>query len=193
VLFEKDIKPVADELLKDMAASADASLEIEGRRALRFVEEWNHQEWTFLVAFPTPSLLVVATDEKYLRELIMRIDRGGEASFLRDKRLKALLPLDDIVWAVRCYKEPVLDPGVPPGAKGFVCRFIDLKIAHVTFLADKRVSAQSVRDMWTLFPPIGTAPKLKDTGGGAFEIEHEGRLNAFLLLLLLRLGHAADK
>lgn len=195
VLFEQEITASADKLLGDMAADADGSFRIGGRHVVRFKEEWHRQDWTFLVCFPLPKVLVVATDEQYLRELIGRMDQPTSVNFLHDERLETEVTrsADAHVLAVRRYKEPSLELEIPRGARGFVFRYVDPKTAGITFLTAQSTKANAVRDIWRLFPPISTNPDVMAIEDGVFEVRHaiseQENWDGFWLLLMWRLGH----
>jgi hypothetical protein len=198
VLFKEELNSASDDFLKALAKEADASLMIKGRTVLRFQEQPLRDKWTFYVTFATPRVLVVATDEDYLRRLLDRMDDAPDDSFLTEKRLTAALPLDAKLWAVRCYKSP--DPEAPPGSIGFVFRLIDSERADIMYVAEKPARSRSVADMWSLFPPIGTPAELQEARDGVFKFRHAPEedqdkhewLSGLLMLLTWRLGHKAS-
>lgn len=195
VLFEKNIQPAADKLLETMAADADGEREISGRRVLHFKEEWHRQKWEFFVAFPTPRVLVVATEEKYLRDLIERIDRKeNDAGLFVDEPLASALPLDAIYWGARQYKRPVYD--IPQDALGFVFQVNladDDGDARVTYFSAKNIPEKTIRRLWSLFPPDVIAPEVKQLNENVYEIRHSlndnEKISGVLLVIYWRLGH----
>jgi hypothetical protein len=194
VLFKEDIADTAKALIKDMAAVSDGVLEIAGRRVLRFDEEWHRQKWTFLVSFPTPHVLIVATDEHYLRELLVRIDDSADATFVTNERLKAELPLDASFWVLRQYKAKLRNE--PGGSQGFLYRATDWSDVDVIFVADDDTPPKAVAAMWTLPAPLETVPDVRHTGMGVFKVEYSfderANYDVFWMLLLHHLGHQAD-
>jgi len=199
VVFEKEMKDAADDLLKTMAADADESLTIKGREVLLFKEKHNRDDWTFFVTFPTPRVLLVATDKDYLRDLLKRIDDVPEDSFLKDERLEAALPLNADLWAVRRYKGGPSE--APLGSIGFVFELIDFKKAEITFFAEKDVRLHDVAKLWARLQPVGTPAELKEARDGVFKFRHsrkdkdkddKGWSNGLLILLTCRLGYVGD-
>ena len=106
-----------DSFLKNAANSAVRFQEILGTKIAVFQERQEDDIWTTFVAFPTSNIVLVATDESYLRVVLARI--GGGASGPRAlpgtlpewKYVNTLAP----VWGLRHYqrKEVGLDPTSP--------------------------------------------------------------------------------
>jgi len=81
-IFEDDLDDRRDAFMKDAAQGAVRIAEIEGQKVAVFQEEMELEIWTTFVAFPQKGVVVVATNEKFLRQLLSRMRvAGGEIAF----------------------------------------------------------------------------------------------------------------
>lgn len=106
-----------DSFLKNAGNSAVRFEDIAGTRIAVFQEEQENDIWTTFVGFPRNNIVLVATDEDYLRVLLTRM--GGDASGPRAlpetlpewKYVNTLAP----TWGLRHYRrqDVGLDPTSP--------------------------------------------------------------------------------
>ncbi|HEV8145350.1 MAG TPA: hypothetical protein VGP79_03170, partial [Bryobacteraceae bacterium] len=71
-----------DSLVRDVAGSSERIETVEGVKVAVFQEQKESDTWTFLVAFPRSSIVLVATDRSYLREVLARMRAPGTARAL---------------------------------------------------------------------------------------------------------------
>jgi hypothetical protein len=195
VLFEDDIGSAVEAWEKELNRAADRLSEIDGHKVWEFKETWNAQDWDLYVAIPAPRLFVVATDEKFLRELSKRADGKSDGTFVTDRRLQAILPIEDDFWAIRQYKwDAIPKPIAQPGSVGFVASMsMKQKEAAVTFITSPDSAADAAAKDWSLFPPVSTPPTVERASDETFILRHpletNEQVDGFFLLLLTRLGH----
>jgi hypothetical protein len=72
-ILDHDITTDADAILKSAATKIVKTEKIEGYQVTVFREKLEEDTWTTYVTFPKPNIVIVATDEAYLREVLLRI------------------------------------------------------------------------------------------------------------------------
>ena len=78
-IFADDITVRANAFLHSSASRVVQTEQIEGQKVTVFKEKSEEDIWTTYVAFPKPNVVVVATDEDYLREVLARMNgKQGE-------------------------------------------------------------------------------------------------------------------
>jgi hypothetical protein len=73
-IFDHDITADTDAILKSAAKKILKTEKIEGHQVTVFREKLEEDTWTSYVTFPKPNLAIVATNQAYLREVLLRID-----------------------------------------------------------------------------------------------------------------------
>ena len=73
-IFDHDITTDTDAFLKSAAKKIFKTEKIEGHQVTVFREKLEEDNWTTYVTFPKPNIAIVATNEAYLREVLLRID-----------------------------------------------------------------------------------------------------------------------
>jgi len=73
-IFDRDITADADAILKSAAKKILRTEKMEGHQVTVFREKLEEDTWTTYVTFPKTNIALVATDEAYLREVLLRID-----------------------------------------------------------------------------------------------------------------------
>jgi hypothetical protein len=68
---------IGDSLLRSVASSAKRVESVEGAKVAVFEETLENDVWTMFVAFPRNNIALIATDEKYLREVLSRMRKVG--------------------------------------------------------------------------------------------------------------------
>lgn len=82
-VFASDFSGEETVFAKEARAIASGVEQIEGQQVLEFREKLEADTWTTFVALPTKRVLVVATDRKYLGEVLRRLNGGhGQRALL---------------------------------------------------------------------------------------------------------------
>ena len=76
-IFRDDLGDRRDAFMRDAAQGAGRLEEIEGQRVAVFDEAREQDTWTLFVTFPQPGIVLVATNERFLKEMLARM-RGAE-------------------------------------------------------------------------------------------------------------------
>jgi hypothetical protein len=114
-VFSDDITNQAAEFIKSSASTAVRTEQIEGQRVAVFQDKYEEDIWTTFVAFPRPDVIVVASDENFLRETLARI--GGAQG---KRALPDVLPEWKHVdthaefWALRHHSGPLAENAALP-------------------------------------------------------------------------------
>ena len=86
-IFDHDITADTGTFLKSAETKIVKTERIEGQQVTVFREKLEEDTWTAYVTFPKLNIVIVATDEAYLREVLLRI--GGK---IGPRALPAMLP-----------------------------------------------------------------------------------------------------
>jgi len=117
-MFAEDLTERGDRFFKEAAAKSLKTREIEGVRVVVAQEKFEQDLLTFYMAFPRRSVVISATNEGYLREVLRRMQGGAgpRALPLTLPEWKYLAP-DAPAWALRHYdrSQAELDPSSPFG------------------------------------------------------------------------------
>jgi hypothetical protein len=73
-IFDHDITTDTEAFLKSAAKKIFKTEKIEGHQVTVFREKLEEDTWTTYVTFPKPNIAIAATNEAYLREVLLRID-----------------------------------------------------------------------------------------------------------------------
>ena len=73
-IFDHDITTDTEAILKSAAKKIFKTQKIGGHQVTVFREKLEEDTWTTYVTFPKPNIAIAATNEAYLRELLLRID-----------------------------------------------------------------------------------------------------------------------
>ena len=214
VVFAGDIASLGDAFMKDSKSVGTKFEEVEGERVAVFQEKLEEDVWTALVVFPTPSVLVVATNRDYLRDVLARI--GGKSG---PRALPEKLPEWKYVntrarcWALRHYdkSQADLDPSSPIGVENFA-NFPNDKAIGLVFNFDPVPGRgttitylSGVKDVLGivqegLFPAESDPDSIKDLRiryrevapgivQGSFDLVHSEPVWYFTFVLMAILGH----
>jgi hypothetical protein len=119
-VFAEDVTERGRRFFKDATVKALEIREIEGVRVAIGQEKLEQDLWTFYIAFPRANIVVAATNEDYLREVLRRMQGAAGPRALPPTlpEWKYLAP-DAPVWAIRHYdhSQAKLDPSSPFGGK----------------------------------------------------------------------------
>jgi hypothetical protein len=116
MVFQRGLGPLGDSLIRQMASSAKNVQSIAGQQVMTFEERLEVDTWEILVAFPAPDVLLCATNQTFLTQVLNRMQRKGAK-----RALPADLPewkhvnTEAKFWAVRHYnrEDAQDDPSSP--------------------------------------------------------------------------------
>src|SRR5262249_21712866 len=143
---------------------APKQLEMVGQRVAIFTEKLEEDEWTYYVCHPRPNILIWATSQPYLKEVLERIEKPGPRALPDNlpewKQVDTTAP----IWAIRHYTNDysASDPSSPsrekaaanvpdPQALGFVFWWdANAKnAAHACYLTKGKDGQKVVGEGWT--------------------------------------------
>jgi hypothetical protein len=203
VVFERDLGPAGDELMKSLKAKAANVKELVAQSVVVLETKWEGVQWRFFFTRPKPNILLVATDQPYLEEVLKRM-----RSKAKDRALPDNLPEWKHVdkkarfWAIRHLdKANALNDVTQTSLSflddeliGIVFNFNPPKsnMARSTFLSGNKEAGHGMRKALTS-PKEGMVPKIRQSSPGVVEMEtdmkNEKPPSSFLLGLLCALGH----
>ena len=212
-IFDHDITTDTDAFLKSAVKKIFKTEKIEGHQVTVFREKLEEDTWTTYVTFPKPNIALAATNEAYLREVLLRID--GK---IGPRALPATLPEWEYAdthaefWTLRHFDRKGMknDPSSPfwgensqsvadKQAIGFTFKFnpATSKTASLVYLSDhkdirpaveKFFSASSrepgAREMNIRYQPL--APGIIDVSE---DLDHYESATLSMLTLLALVGH----
>jgi hypothetical protein len=110
-IFAGDITDRANLFMKNSSTVALRKERIEGQQVSVFQEKLEQDIWTTFVAFPEPNMIVVATNEEYLRDVLARVGGKGGGRTLPEN-LPEWKHVDShaAFWAVRHYDRKGAQP-----------------------------------------------------------------------------------
>lgn len=178
-------------------------------KAAVFTERWEQDQWTIFVAQPQPGVMLCATNQKYLEEVLARMHRKQKARAFPDELPEwQYVNLKASVWAMRHYSKKFVnaDPSSPfkgpaaanvsdIGAIGFVFWFDPAKdqIARAIYLSKSKAALSIMKARWH-DPEENLTPMIKEIKPGVIEVAEPVSGNVhdagmFILLMVLYLGH----
>jgi hypothetical protein len=211
-VFAGDITDRAHSYLKDSAATIVRTVQIAGHAVAVFEGKSEEDLWTTYIAFPKPNIVVAATNEDYLREVLARIDgKHGERALPDSLPEWKHVNTDAQFWAVRHYRKrgTETDPTSPfngawgkpsdPQAIGLTFHFDpdQSKTATITYLSGDENSLQRFKKQYfTERGPAVTQMHIQYREGepgaleGSYDVEQMESANYFVFVLEALLGHA---
>ncbi len=215
--FADDVRDRGALFLKDSSSVALRIEEIGGLKVAVFQDRLEEDTWTTFVVFPSKNVVVVATNEDYLRDVLARM-RGAKGT----RALPDSLPEWKYVnkksqfWGLRHFdksqsREDLTSPFRGDGAYGipdkqaigitFAANPADGRSATITYLSNNQQILPIVSEH--LFPI-----ELMNEGGrelkaryrtvepgvvqGSFDLSNTQSVGIFLLVLGVQLGHAVN-
>jgi hypothetical protein len=207
LVFEKDLGKAGEDLMAAMKKDSPGR-KIEGHEVFTFTEKLEQDQWTLFVTRPRGDVLLCATQEEFLTEVLKRFAKPGGQRALPPElpEWKQVDPSADF-WSIRHYDagSALLDPSSPlrakaaanvpdPGAIGTTISLRkDDKILSVRYLTKSENGLEIARAQWDheaekLKPKIKWAePGVVDVG---FTRDKEFEPGMFIFVLLAVLGHA---
>lgn len=211
VVLEQDL-PERTALLNQMASQAKVFHNIAGHRIAEFERRLEEDTWTVLFAMPAPNILLCATNQEFLTQVLNRMTHRGAR-----RALPETLPewkhinTDAQFWALRHYdaREAKNDPSSPlsgeqvpaswPDTEGLGIVFdfdpARSKVATVRYLSRSEKGLKSFCDLMkkASYPGQDFKPQFHQTEPGIVEmavsIVEDEQAGMFLFVLIMLLGH----
>ncbi|MEW6209712.1 MAG: hypothetical protein AB1631_15190 [Acidobacteriota bacterium] len=120
-VFQQGLGPLRQMLIKQMEAEAKKTQEIAGQRVAMFEEKLEEDVWNIFAAIPTPDILICATDEGFVREVLNRMTRkSGNRAVPEGLAEWKYVDQTAKFWAVRHFDkyDAELDPTSPLRKEG---------------------------------------------------------------------------
>jgi hypothetical protein len=216
-VFKDDLRGRRDAFMKDSARAALRVDEIDGNRVVVFKEQLEEDTWTTFVTFPQPGVVLVATNEHFLKQVLSRM---RDANAPAGRALPDTLPewkyvqRDAKFWGLRHYErhQAENDPTSPFGGRKpanipdeaaigltYECNPAVAERATLTYLSGSKVDLKKIEE--SRFPaasePEATAglhiqyeqlrPGVMRT---TYELDHTKPVDWFFLVLMANMGHA---
>jgi len=209
-IFQEGLGPARASLIAQLKSKANKVLSVAGAQVMVFEKRFENDTWTILVAMPTPTVLLCATNLAYLTQVLNRMHQKGNKRALPDE-----LPEWKYVnttarfWALRHYdkNDAPNDPSSPLSGELLDANWPDKQAVGIVFSLDpahsnvatiKYLSAN--KDALMLFnkqhdlPNKQFHPVIRESTSGVIEmlvsLDSLEETGLFLLVLLSLLGHA---
>jgi hypothetical protein len=205
LVFSRELGATGDALRKAWRADAVKVHKIEGHDVYSFEQKLEEDVWKFFFAQPAANVLLCATDQQYITELLKRMERPGEKrAFPDDLPEWKHADINARCWAIRHYGKPreveyaEAPLSVDPQAVGLAFNYTpNPKEAAKTSVSIKYLSASKrAREIatkaWTYFDQPKWRPTVRQSAPGVVDVTAEfeqERAREFLFLLLFHLGH----
>lgn len=215
VMFIDDITDRERAFMKDAAKNALRIEDIASHKVAVFQQEMERDTWTTFVAFPTKNVVIVATNQDYLREVLARMDAPKT-----DKAFPGTLPEWKYIatqaefWGMRHFdkSQARLDPTSPYGGRKsanlpdegaigltFQCDPAKELKANLVYLTDSKNKAMEVERQ--RFPPgaevegtTGLHIGYRNLSPGVIETSYDlsrpRSSDWFFFVFMAQLGHA---
>lgn len=207
IVFQQGLGSVRDTLFKQMQNYGKLIPEIAGQQIIMFEEKLEADIWKIYVAMPEPNVLLCATDQDFLSEVLKRMQQKGQRRALPEE-----LPEWKYVntgakfWSVRHYDkdDAQSDPSSPLNGEQRAANWPDTQAVGIVFDFDpirskvakiKYLSAN--KDALQLFSKEHSTedfkPRIQQSAPGVIEmrISFDNPEVVWMFLLILRgvLGH----
>jgi hypothetical protein len=210
LVFEESDSAIVDRFMTQLAVSGGTSLSVDGFHATRVRWRMQQDDWSVVVVRPRPSVVVIATTEQMLRELLDRAAhaRGGRA-------LPATLPewagvdTTSRVWAIRHFARerngadptsPITTESRPSNAPDTLAIGLAITIGRdkpsgfvARYYSRNPRANEIARRMWEI-PREGLTPSFTVERAGVVRIaaapKEDRGVSISSLILLAVLGHA---
>tara|TARA_R100001132_G_scaffold27442_1_gene33512 strand:- start:4924 stop:5889 length:966 start_codon:yes stop_codon:yes gene_type:complete len=208
--FEKDSHQSVGDAFKVCLQKAEKTIQLGKLNIAVFTDRWERDDWTLYLAQPRAGMLLCATNQSYLEEMLKRMQgeqpkRAFPDTLKEWKFLNATAP----VWGLRHFslKFSETDPTSPfdegavsvlpdEGAIGFVFWFDPQQdqTAKAVYLSKSKKAAELVKLRWQ-YAEEKLTPAIRELEPGILEIAEpvDGNLEEwyyFQLILMGYLGHA---
>ncbi len=120
VIFADDLGEIQETFMKTVGKSALRIEDIESHKVAVFQEKMEQDIWTMLVVFPAKNIVVVATNQNYLSEVLVRMRTPGiTRAFPESLEEWKYVDTQAEFWGMRHFdrSQSQLDPTSPFGGK----------------------------------------------------------------------------
>jgi hypothetical protein len=160
-------------------------VEMAGQKVAVFTVKADRGSWTYLIAQPKPCLLVCATDQSYLEEVLKRASgKPGKRALPDDLAEWKQVDRKARVWAVRHYRKETTgqDASSPLGERHLVPHDPDAvglvlwynadadKSVRVRYLSGAKGIRELVNETWNKYAQKGFEHQINPVGPGCVEI-----------------------
>lgn len=214
-VFKDDLRDRRDAFMKNAEHSALRVDEVEGLSVAVFKERSEEDLWTTFVVFPQDGVLLVATNEDFLREILARIGGAkGERALPDTLREWKYVNTKAQFWGLRHFDktQATKDPTSPfEGTKSanipddaavgltYECNPSKVRKATITYLSGPGANVRKIAER--MFPaasePEATAGlniqyRTPETGviQSQYDLSHSQPIDWFIFTLMGNLGHA---
>jgi hypothetical protein len=208
-VFDSGI-PSRSTLIRRMTPLAKQVLTIGGHRVLMFEQELEEDVWKIYVAFPAPNVLLCASNEDFLTQVLKRMYQRGDKRALPENLPEwKQVNTNAKFWSVRHYQrtDTPLDPSSPLSGEDLEASWSDAEATGIVLDFDPGRSASVTvkylsrnKDVLRLFSDYhtkieqGFKPVIRLREPGVVEMivpfDTDDRGGISLLVLLTLLGHS---
>jgi hypothetical protein len=212
MVFKDDLKTAQDDFVKALKAANAEEKQIVGQKTFVIKSKLENDQWTFYFTMPKPNIILAATDQAYLEDVLKRIAMKEKPA---DRALPDSLPEWKHVnrkagfWGIRHYDKTNAknDPSSPltnekraantpdPDAIGLVFEYDPHKknVVSVKYLSSNERAGGIAAMAWS-HEQEGLKPAIRQKTKGVVEItvdlSDEKSKQMFVLVFLAALGHA---
>jgi len=210
IILQQGLGPARDTIVREMTSNAKQVEVVAGQPVMAFEEKLEEDTWKFFVAIPVPNILIFATNQDFLTQVLKRMHQKGQKRALPEdlpewKHVKTGAKF----WAVRHYDKDDAqeDPSSPLSGKQMAANWPDTEAVGIVFNFDpNRSKAATIKylsqntEALKLFtkdhvqPGEGFKPVIRQSEAGVIEmvvsLDEPDGIPFFLLLLFSFLGHA---
>lgn len=209
IILQQGLGPARDTFVREMTSNAKQVEVVAGQRVMAFEEKLEEDTWKFFIAIPAPNILIFATNQDFLTQVLKRMHQKGQKRALPEdlpewKHVKTGAKF----WAVRHYDKDDAqeDPSSPlsgkqmaanwpdTGAVGIVFEFDPgrSKVTTIKYISGNKNALKLVTDQWGKLIQ-GFKTVIRQAEPGVVEIvlslDNEDQAGDFLFLLFALLGH----
>lgn len=214
-VFKDDLGDSRDAFMKDAAHVAVRMEEIEGQKVAVFEEPSEQDIWTIFITFPQKGVVLVATNERFLQEMLARMRRSEGERALPDTLPEwRYVNRQAQFWGLRHFdkRQAKEDPTSPFGGKKSA-NFPDEEAIGLTYQCDARTEprttatylsgprAETKKIAEDRFPDTGDAERMaglhiqhRELAPGViqstFDLSHSQPADLFFFIFMAHLGHA---
>ena len=207
--FKDDLGDEGVAFLSALNAHATDIRQIAGQAVLVLTESYNADTWTLFITQPQPNVLIFATDEGYICEVIRR-SRGinEQRAFPENISEWSNVDIRAPIWAIRHYnkEDKTEDPSSPffDGPSAFripdhhaigitMSIYPSKRVAQVFYLSDNQYAKGIASSLCSIARNVQPVPSARTNVKGIHSVrlllERDGDRETFIMSLLAALGH----
>lgn len=210
IILEPGLGPTRNALIKDMASRAKQVRRIAGQQVMVFEEKLESDIWPIFIALPASNVLLCATNQNFLTQVIKRMHQRGEKRALpEDLPEWKHVNTGSRFWSVRHYDKNYAkdDPTSPLSGEQSAANWPDTEAIGIVFEFDRGRSRvptfkylSANKDALALFTAAHThpteefRPAFRQSAPGEIEmvvsLDDPEVVPIFLLVLFGLFGHA---